>query len=208
VILRVAAALALLLGGALLLVYLHLIGRAPWSSPEMRHLRAMKERTAAPAAYEPLRAADFVALPHRAPLAETARLEARGVSFTGWVQALVTAPDGDVHFELTDTSRAPDAEDTTYVTAEVTPAWTAGRDGWSFERLASLLHPNHGVRTPWPGGPRRARVSGWLCYDFQYDVDRPVMGNHPRRLTGWEIHPVTRLEVWDDARGRFVEVAR
>jgi hypothetical protein len=71
------------------------------------------------------------------------------------------------------------------------------------------------------------RLSGWLLYDFQYDgvhrsadplrwmwnrfgLKRPYRPDGPvsiwPRLSGWEIHPVTRIEVWDDARGGYGEV--
>jgi hypothetical protein len=33
-------------------------------------------------------------------------------------------------------------------------------------------------------------------------------GRVPSRVTGWEIHPVTRIEIWDDARAAFVEYGR
>ena len=67
-----------------------------------------------------------------------------------------------------------------------------------------------GAVTPWPGGPRRVRLSGWLLYDFQYDRPATPWSRQysAPRLSGWEIHPVTRIEVWDDARGEWVEVPR
>jgi hypothetical protein len=208
VILRLAAALALLLGATGMLLFLTIVGKAPWSPPEMRHLRAMKDRAGTPAAYTAYGTADFLALPHHPPLAATAALERRGVSFTGYAQYMVPSTDGDFHFELTAAPRRPDSPDTAYVTAEATPAFTRGRDGWAFERLVARLRPNHGGETPWEGGPRRVRVSGWLLYDFQYDLDRLAPAKRAQRLTGWEIHPVTRIEAWDDTLARFVEVPR
>ncbi len=29
-----------------------------------------------------------------------------------------------------------------------------------------------------------------------------------QRESGWELHPVTKIEIWDDARGAYVEVRR
>ena len=60
------------------------------------------------------------------------------------------------------------------------------------------------------------RLSGWLLYDFQHDapygsevVDRLGGGTRiTRRLSGWEIHPVTRIEVYDEARDAWEDVPR
>jgi hypothetical protein len=207
VILRLAALLAVALGVVALLFFLQLVGKAPWSPPEMRHLRALKDRTAAPDSLVPFSAADFAALPRRRPLATYAPLERRGVSCEGYVQALITAPDGDIHFELAPAPRAPGGPDTVYVTAEVTPQWGGGSGPWSFEGLVATLRPNRGGAGAWDSGPRRARLGGWLLYDFQ---NEGVPGPAPRsgRLTGWEIHPVTRIEVWDEADSAWREVER
>ena len=76
------------------------------------------------------------------------------------------------------------------------------------------LRPLSWVLPPWPGGPPRVRISGWLMYDFQYDAPflpqkAPILpGPAHRRLTGWEIHPVTRIEIWDEARKDFVDYPR
>jgi len=209
VILRLAALAAVVLGVVTLLLFLQLVGKAPWSPPEMRHLRAMKDRPAAPESVAPFSAADFAALPHGRPLAEYARLEQRGVSFDGYVQKLITSTDGDIHFELAPTRRLPGGPDTVYVTAELTPQWGGGSDSWSFEGLVATLRPNRGGTSVWDTGPRHARVSGWLLYDFQYDT---IPGSGPSRrstrLTGWEIHPVTRIEVRDEADSAWCEVER
>lgn len=59
---------------------------------------------------------------------------------------------------------------------------------------------------------RRARLTGWLLDDFWNDPDRFPWSIWPhgaaRRLSGWEIHPVTRIELWDDSLRRYVELAR
>ena len=208
-ILRLAALAAVVMGLVLFLFFLQLVGKAPWSPPAMRHLRAMKDRAAAPDSVASFSAADFASLPHGRPLAEYARLEQRGVSFEGYVQNLLTSTDGDIHFELAPTRRLPGGPDTVYVTAELTPRWGSGSGPWSFEGLVAALRPNRGGTNVWDTGPRRARVSGWLLYDFQYDA---IPGSGPARrgtrLTGWEIHPVTRIEVRDEADSAWREVAR
>jgi len=209
VTLRLTAALAVLLGLAALFGYLQIVGKAPWSTPEMRHLRAMKDRASAPDEVAPFTMAAFESLPHGQPLARFAPIERRGASFTGYVQRMLHAPDGDTHFELVPTPRLPGGPDTAYVTAELTPQWYEGSDSWSYPSLVAALKPNHGGETPWDSGPRRVRVSGWLLYDFQFDVrvNAGLIANSGR-VSGWEIHPVTRIELWSDSLQRFTDLAR
>jgi hypothetical protein len=212
VILRVLAALALLLGAAALMAFLNVVGKGPFAGPEARHLRAMKDRTAAPARIERIDVAGFRALPHHRPLAEVAAIERRGVVLEGRVQRILWASDDDVHLEVAPPDSVladPKAiRLVPYVSAEITPPVRRRHPGWGYDALAAALKPNLGTATPWPGGPARARVTGWLLYDFQYDESFPESALRERsvRLTGWEIHPVTRLEVWDDARGAWSEV--
>ncbi len=208
-ILRLTAVLALALSLTAFAGYLQMLGEAPWSTPEMRHLRAMKDRTAAPDSLTPVSLATFQALPHDWPLPRYAPLEQSGVSLDGYVQHLVIAPDGDTHFEVAPAPRPPGAPDTCYVTAEVTPRWYEGSARWSFEGLVASLRPNHGGTTYWASGPRRARVSGWLLYDLQYDArPGPEALRGDTRVSGWEIHPITRLELWSDSLQRFVDLPR
>lgn len=204
---RTLAALSLTLGAVTLLGGLALLGKGPGVPRELRHLRAGKGRTSAPAGYAAWTADSFAALPHGRPLEVYAPLERRGVSLAGWVQRTMLAGDGDLHLEIVATPRGSGGPDTAYVTGEVTPQWRRP-GGWTNDSLVALFRPNRGGVTPWPDGPRRVRVSGWLLYDFQYDrvPTSWSLQNQATRLTGWEIHPVTRIEVWDDARGEWREV--
>jgi hypothetical protein len=209
VILRLTAVLAVALGLLMLAGFLHILGKAPWSAPEMRHMRVMKDRTLTPDDVSPFVLADFQALPHDLPLEQYVPLEERGVSFDGYVQRLLTAPDGDIHLELVATPRRPDGPDTAYVSAEITPQWRRGSERWTYENLVADLRPNHGGATAWDQGPRRVRISGWLLYDFQYDLKYDAQALlRGARTTGWEIHPVTRIELWDDTLGRFADLPR
>ena len=214
--LRIAAALVLVLGGGMLLVFLRLLGEGPRIPPEARHLRAMKDRAAAPASVTPMSFADMIALPHSRPLAEYAELERRGVSLEGYVQRMLHVADGDIHLEIVGRPLTPEDRDTSYLSAEVTPrvraaGWPAraAGPGWSYEELEARLRPVAGGTTTWNGPPRRMRITGWLLYDWQYDTPWASLASHRvERLTGWEIHPVTRIEVWDDARAAFRELPR
>jgi hypothetical protein len=207
---RTLAILTLAAGTAALASALALLGEAPGASPESAHLRRMKERTSFPPELRPVTMAGIVALPHGLPLRQRAGIENRGVSIEGWNQRLLTAGDGDVHLEIAAAPRSPDSPDTAYVTAEVTARWRLGHPGWSYERLVEVFRPNRGGVTRWDSGPRRVRISGWLLYDYQYDRRASAwsLEHGSARVSGWEIHPVTRIETWDDARGAWAEVPR
>lgn len=208
-IFRALALLTFAFGLLVTAVALGLLGASPLSAPEARHLRQMKNRTAVPASYTPYTLADFQALPHGVTLERRAHREAEAVSFECWNQRMMMAGDGDGHLELVATPRESGGRDTVYVTGEVTPAFRRSA-GWRYDRLLERFRPNRGGQTPWDGGPRRVRVSGWLLYDYQYDhvPTSWSLQNAAPRATGWEIHPVTRIECWDDARAAWVEVPR
>jgi hypothetical protein len=219
VILRVAAALALVIAGLAVLGYLHLVGRGPGIAPALRHLRAMKQRTAAPGALAPFTFADFARLPHGAPLAAYAPLERRGVSLEGYVSGMLRSSDGDIHLEVAAEPHRFGDHDLPYVTAEITPEVRTSRAPWRFEALRQAFRPVD--RPAFDRPTAKVRISGWLLYDLQYDGlpdtsdvlraawDRMHPGRHgfarrhsiAPRLTGWEIHPVTDIELWDDSLG-------
>jgi hypothetical protein len=206
VTLRIAAAVAVTVGLAAFLGYLRLLGAGPFVPLELRHLRAMKNRTGEPARFDTLSFEAFAALPDTLSVAEWSGIERRGAVMEGFVQRVLHAPDGDVHLELAPAPRAPDAPDTAYATAEITPAFRRGSERWTYARLLEAFRPNHGGAGAWAGGPRRVRLSGWLLYDVQHRIRFGERRGH--RLGAWEIHPVTAIALWDESAGAFVEYPR
>ncbi|MBI1798434.1 MAG: hypothetical protein HYR73_01970 [Candidatus Eisenbacteria bacterium] len=208
--LRIAALLALLLGTAALLVFLRLLGEGPFVPAASRHLREMKNRTDSPRVIEATSFGGLVALPHDATLEAYSVIERRGVSLEGYVQDLIRSPDDDYHLEIVAGPLRAGDYDTSYVSAEITPRVRRDSRNWTFERLIERFRPILGGETQWPGATRRIRVTGWLLFDWQYDwpVGAGAGKGLGARLTGWEIHPVTRIELWDDAQSRFVDYPR
>ncbi len=212
--LRIAAAASLVMGATILFGFFYWIGETPISAGPERHLRDMKERTAAPRHYTSYTFADFAALPHGRAVAEFAALEGRGVSLEGYAFFTHQSTDGDYHMSLTPRLPKTWPADSARITAELTPQWQRGSSTWQWEPLLTALGSYGRGMDVWPKGPRRVRVSGWLMYDFQYDEHflhdrRPhLLAQTPGRLTGWEIHPVTRLELWDDSLHAFVDYPR
>ena len=205
-ILRIAAAVALIAGFGALAAYLHMMGRLPTSSAAEKHLRRMKDRVAQPAAAAPTSYDAIAALPKSRPLPEYAPLERAAVSLEGYVQSVVRASDDDLHLEIVPVPRMPGEPRAPYVTGEITPQWRRGSANWNYARLVEAFRPILGGVTPWPKGTRRVRVTGWLLYDSDYESKPAVYG--PQRLSSWELHPVTRIELWSDSLRGFVEYPR
>ena len=205
-ILRLVAAGALALGLSTSSLYLMEMGKAPGSSAAERHLRAMKDRVGEPAACTPTTFEEMTALPRRAALAEYAEIERRGVSLEGYVLGFARAADGDYHLEFAP-RLDPEGKLVPFLSAEIAPQHQRGSRTWTCERLGERFRSRYGGRTGWEQPPRRVRLSGWLMYDAPYEGARPSPG-FPPHLTSWEIHPVTRVEVWNHSLGRYEEFAR
>lgn len=209
---RWTAVISVAFGAGVFLFYLHMLGKSPWEPLEARHLRAMKERLATPVSAEPMTHAELFALPQHRNVAEYSGIERRAVVIEGTVRHMLRATDGDLHLELYPDTTA----DHYYVTAEITPGWRgrgvggpADSAGWGYERLASVFRVRHGVTTAWAGGPARVRLTGWLLYDANSDVLPRLLGIPlEKRPTDWEIHPVTKIERWDDSLAAWTEVLR
>ena len=204
--LRIAAALAIGLGAATLLAYFHVIGKGPWATTAARHLRAMKERTAPPVSFDSLDFAAIPKLPSLRPLEEYAPLESRGVIVEGYVKGMIRSADGDYHLDLI-SSADLQHPDPPYAIAEVTPQWRRGSQRWSYESLSAALRATARGAWPWEPGPRRVRLSGWLLYDYQLEGGARAKPTS-RTISAWEVHPVTRIELWDDDRAAYVEYPR
>jgi len=210
VIARSLGVFAFIAGAAALIAGLALLGRGLGLPAATRHLRAMKDRSEPPDQVRDVDMTFFGNLPHRQPLAERSALEDQGVRMEGWVQRILLSGDGDIHLELAENRRTVSDRDTVYVVAEITPPWRQRRRGWAYESLLVVFRPNRGGPSAWDAGPRRVRLSGWLCYDHTYDksVSTWSLQHGKARRTGWEIHPVTGIELWDDAQQGWRELAR
>jgi hypothetical protein len=210
VIARSLGVMVFVTGAAALVVGLALLGRGVGLPEPTRHLRAMKDRSEPPDRVRDVDMNFFAALPHHAPMSERSSLERQGVRMQGWVQRILLSGDGDVHLELVEKQRLPGERDTVYVVAEITPPWRDQRRGWAYESLLVAFRPNAGGATAWDAGPRRVRLTGWLLYDHSYDnpVSEWSLEYGKARRTGWEIHPVTGIELWDDAARGWRELAR
>jgi hypothetical protein len=181
-----------------------------------------KLRLHTPASYTPITFEEMIALEPACPYrdsqaAEINRQEGRAVAMEGYLVEVKQLADGktylhllrrgDIHLEI---ASAPDfhpQEDSAHrVICEVTVPFQWRRKDWNLEGLAPLagLVRDDLIGHSYPGGTpggARVRISGDLLDDFVHCV---AVGD--TRATAWEIHPVTKIEVWDDQAKRFEPV--
>jgi uncharacterized protein YraI len=96
------------------------------------------------------------------------------------------APDVDWHMPLT--AHAGDGENLAII-VETTPRIRAQHANWTVQNLK-----------PWTGTGQEVRISGWLMLDPEHQD----MINSGLRSTLWEVHPVTKIEVFKD--GQWVDL--
>jgi len=181
-----------------------------------------KLRLETPSAYTPITVEQMIGLRPGCPFHERDApaidlLEKRAVTMEGYLVRIQQLADGttyahllrrgDIHLEM---APAPDFEpegsSAQHVICEVTVPFQWRHQRWNLEGLAPLAGSvtdkliGHTYPGGTPGGAR-VRISGYLLDDF---VHCAAVGTS--RATAWEIHPVTRLEVWSEQRGRFEPV--
>jgi hypothetical protein len=78
------------------------------------------------------------------------------------------------------------------VVTEPTPRWQR-RNGWRLRQFKALARQG-----------ARVRITGWLLWDHEHPEELPAhKGEAATRGTLWEVHPVTRIELF--SAGRWVE---
>ena len=96
------------------------------------------------------------------------------------------APDVDWHMPLT--AHSSDGEDLSVI-VETTPRIRAQHPNWTTSNLAPFTHTG-----------KKVRISGWLMLDPEHQD----MIDGGLRSTLWEIHPVTKIEVFKG--GQWVDL--
>ena len=179
-----------------------------------------KLRLGAPASYAAMTLKDMIDLQPGCPFddsqaADIDRVERRGASVEGYLVKVDQLADGktyahllrrgDIHLEI---SSAPDfhpaGSSAQRVICEITVAFQWRHKRWSLEGLAPLagVVSDSLIAHTYPGGTpggARVRISGYLLDDF---VHCAAVGLS--RASAWEIHPITKLEVWSPKFKSFV----
>jgi hypothetical protein len=181
-----------------------------------------KNRIDVPSAYHPVTwdAINTLAYPHGAPksrmdwtpdqLGQILTFEGAALSVEGYlykVKVESTSPSAatggestncharlanDVDWHMPLTAHVGEGQDVAIV-VETTPRVRQGHPNWTTARLK-----------PWTGhvgsqansnyNQQKVRISGWLMLDPEHQD----MINGGLRSTLWEIHPITRIEVWNN----------
>ena len=181
-----------------------------------------KLRLHTPSIYQPMNLDEMIHLQPGCPYEESQvpeidRLEERAVVVEGYLVRVNQLADGktyahllrrgDIHLEI---ASAPDfhpaGSSALRVICEVTVPFQWRREHWNLEGLAPLagLVSDSLISHSYPGGTpggARVRLSGYLLDDF---VHCAAVGQ--TRATAWEIHPVTKIEVWNENHKRFEPV--
>jgi hypothetical protein len=166
-----------------------ILGATPW---QYLSLVVQKGRTTVPVAYEPWAWADFLTLPtvpraYPAPDWTTVQgYTARAISLEGYMAEAYRWRDGDLHVHLRAAPSAhcfPGGPRQAQIVTEVPPAFQPPQTGWSAAVLRQLCEQQ-----------LRVRLSGWLLRDFEHAEPSSAW-----RVSAWEIHPVTAIEVWEEA---------
>ena len=126
----------------------------------------------------------------------------------------------DIHIALSETASSATDECTT-VTAELVPhyrpaAWDRFHDGTinEIEELVPGILKNRVVENRTRRSrPLQIRLTGQLFYDAShrpcvFRAGKVVERHGPERRSIWEIHPVYRIEVYDAARRRWLDLDR
>jgi hypothetical protein len=106
----------------------------------------------------------------------------------------VTLGNIDAHIALVENKNDPESS---AIVVEWTPRFTQAHPNWTSQKLK-----------PWIKTGKRVRISGWLMVDpnhLNHITGVKINGQIRKyRHTLWEIHPITRIEVWKD--GSFVDL--
>ncbi len=179
-----------------------------------------KLRLTVPSSYQPAGFDQLVNLKPGCPFDEREieaidRLEGRAVMLEGYLVRVEQLADGktyfgllrrgDIHLEIGDgPDFSPAGDARLRIICEITVPFQLTRRHWNLRGLAPLagLVRDDLTAHSYPGGTpggARVRLSGYLLDDFIHCL---AVGR--TRATAWEIHPVTRVEVYDAAAAHFV----
>jgi len=165
-----------------------------------RYLVDQKNRVEVPPQYEPMTFKEFLALPTLSTSytdAEWGLVRAqseRAVNIEGHIAEVRQVYDGpmygkgpwagDLHVHLREQPQSqcfPPGPRGNQIVTEVTPHFQPPKTGWSEKTLRDLCDRQV-----------RVRLSGLLMHDYPH-----LDGVGRWRNSPWEIHPVTKIEVWD-----------
>ncbi|MCI0612514.1 SH3 domain-containing protein, partial [bacterium] len=109
----------------------------------------------------------------------------------------------DLHMELigTDQEDPKTMRNEIFVT-EVSPWFSEANSSWTSTNLGQFASYRNGYSGNLQRVPAKVRIYGWLFYDDPHSSDGAV-GSW--RGTAWELHPITRIEVFDGGSWQVIQ---
>jgi len=196
------------------------IGCRDYSMSMRVNLLRKKLRLKIPTSYQDLTLQEMIDMKPGCPYEdsegrEIRRMERRAVRLEGYLVKVEQLADGktylhlvrrgDIHLEIGLSKDFEPLRDASQrVICEMTVPFQWNHKKWNLEGLAPLagMVRDDLIDHIYPGGTSggtRVRISGYLLDDFVHCL---AVGR--TRATTWEIHPVTKFEVWDEKAGKFV----
>jgi len=109
----------------------------------------------------------------------------------------------DVHMEIVDTDAAdPKSNRGQHVITEVTPWFEEAVTTWTKGTIGLYAAYVDGYSGNQLRPPTKIRVYGWLFYDEAHVSDGSI---GQWRGTAWEIHPITRIEVFENGVWKVIQ---
>jgi hypothetical protein len=107
-----------------------------------------------------------------------------------------------LHFEIMPSDQGdPQTRRDEIIITEITQWFREAVSVWTTANLGQFASYRNGYGGSMQGPPTRVRVYGWLFYDDPHSGDGSV---GTWRGTAWEIHPVTRIEVFENVNWREI----
>jgi hypothetical protein len=109
----------------------------------------------------------------------------------------------DIHMETqgTDTGDPKDARGKVVVT-EMTPWFMERNHSWTLDTVSQYAAYRPGYKGTMQHAAAKVRIYGWLFFDNWHSGDGSI---GTWRGTAWEIHPITRIEVWEKGAWKVIE---
>jgi hypothetical protein len=109
----------------------------------------------------------------------------------------------DIHMELVDTDSAdPKTNRKSHVVTEITPWFEESISAWTEATMAQYSSYSNGYSGSMHRPPTHVRVYGHMFFDDAHAKDGSV---GTWRGTEWEVHPITKIEVWDNGAWKSIE---
>ena len=109
----------------------------------------------------------------------------------------------DIHMEIVgNDTEDPIDNRASHVITEVTPWFREDIPNWTTDKLGKFASYVGGYNGAKQGPPTKIRIYGWMFFDEAHAKDGSI---NNWRGTAWEVHPITRIEVFENGAWKQVQ---